>query len=99
MSATMNRVFWMVDYDGKSWTAIRGDLTDDANEMRAVAGLPDDAPIESKVEHAGYSPRVKWCERLDGFGCDLNGEDFHGHWYAVKPGPGTAWTLIREAQR
>lgn len=51
---TMNRVFWMVDYDGKSWTAIRGDLTDDADEMRAVAGLPDDAPIESKVEHFAF---------------------------------------------
>ena len=51
------------------------------------------------IPRYSYSPRVKWCERLDGFGCDLNGEDFHGHWYAVKPGPGTAWTLIREAQR
>lgn len=99
MPETKNRAFTMVDYDGKWWTAIRGDFTDDPAEMRAVAGLPDGTPIESKVEHYIYSPRVKWCERLDGFGCDLNGEDFHGHWSAAKPSPSATWTLIREVTR
>lgn len=42
-----------------------------------------------------YQPRVKWCERIDGIGCDMNG-DWHGHWSQVRKGtPGCAYTVVR----
>ncbi|KAB2809245.1 hypothetical protein F9L07_19585 [Pimelobacter simplex] len=45
-------------------------------------------------------PRVKWCERIDGFGCDENG-DWHRHWSAVKPNANesTHFTVMWEADR
>jgi hypothetical protein len=43
--------------------------------------------------HMRYVPRVKWCERLDGWPCDDEGE-WHSHWTAVRPGQDTAFTLV-----
>ncbi|SDH55080.1 hypothetical protein [Microbacterium sp. 77mftsu3.1] len=57
-------------------------------------------PLEPKFErvisevHFAYTPRVKHCSRLDGWGCDQEGE-WHGHFYEVKPAAGTAHTLVR----
>lgn len=39
-----------------------------------------------EVQHLHYTPRVKWCSRHDGFGCDNEG-DWHGHWFGVKHNP------------
>jgi len=41
-----------------------------------------------EVQHLHYTPRVKWCSRHDGFGCDNEG-DWHGHWFGVKHNPGS----------
>lgn len=30
-----------------------------------------------------YRPRIKWCGRIDGFGCDNEGE-WHRHWFEVR---------------
>ncbi|WP_052062024.1 hypothetical protein [Rhodococcoides fascians] len=30
-----------------------------------------------------YQPRIKWCSRVDGFGCDNEGE-WHRHWFEVR---------------
>lgn len=49
---------------------------------------------------ANRMPRVKWCERYDGWGCDNSG-DWHAHWYQVRPNPDTPsikWTLLWEAE-
>lgn len=43
--------------------------------------------------HFAYKPRVKWCSNFDGYGCDQEGE-WHGHWFEVKPGPDTAFTVV-----
>lgn len=42
--------------------------------------------------HLGYAPRVKWCGQY-GWPCDHEGE-WHGHWYAVKPGQDTAFSAV-----
>jgi hypothetical protein len=43
--------------------------------------------------------RVMWCERIDGFGCDQNGE-WHRHWSEVKPNadPGCHFTVLYDAE-
>ena len=51
--------------------------------------------VVSEVQHLHYVPRVKWCSRHDGFGCDSEG-DWHGHWFGVKHNPaskGCCYTL------
>lgn len=45
-----------------------------------------------------FVPRIKWCSKLGGFGCDEEGE-WHGHWTEVQPALGdthTKFTLIRQ---
>lgn len=39
-----------------------------------------------EVQHLTFTPRVKWCSRHDGFGCDSEG-DWHAHWFGVKHNP------------
>ncbi|MFS0885218.1 hypothetical protein [Aeromicrobium sp. 179-A 4D2 NHS] len=39
--------------------------------------------LATQVEHLQYVPRIKRCERLDGWGCDFEGE-WHAHWTAVR---------------
>lgn len=60
---------------------------------------PDDREPELHVTeaHFHYMPRVKRCSDYDGYGCDQEGE-WHAHWFEVKPGPGTAFTLARWAK-
>lgn len=44
----------------------------------------------------GYAPRVKWCSKYTGFGCDEEG-DWHPHWYEVRRNenaPESFYTLI-----
>ena len=36
-----------------------------------------------EVQHLTFVPRIKWCSRRDGFGCDNEGE-WHSHWFEVK---------------
>jgi hypothetical protein len=47
--------------------------------------------VRVKEVHLFHQPRVRWCER-HGDPCELNGE-WHGHWHAVRPGSGTAFTI------
>lgn len=46
-------------------------------------------------ERLAYRPRIKWCERLDGFGCEENGE-WHGHWEPVREN-GELFTVVQWA--
>lgn len=44
----------------------------------------------------GYAPRVKWCSKYSGFGCDEEGE-WHAHWYEVRRNenaPNSFYTLV-----
>lgn len=84
----------LVDIDGRyvsgSGVIIAGD---DVSPESIVAALRDwhgDDPfrVVSEVQHLNYMPRVKWCSRHDGFGCDNEG-DWHGHWFGVKHNPGS----------
>jgi hypothetical protein len=51
------------------------------------------ASVRVEEVHFRHVPRVRWCERLDGFGCDRAG-DWHGHWTAVRAGtPRAAFTV------
>lgn len=43
-------------------------------------------PYEVHEVHMHYTPRVKWCERIDGFGCESNGQ-WHGHWSQTRQNP------------
>lgn len=73
--------------------------------------LPPDE-VEALASREGYEscavtevwlhkhPRVMWCERINGFGCDENGE-WHAHWEEVRPSPlakSAKWTLITRAE-
>lgn len=40
-----------------------------------------------------YVPRVKWCQNLDGWGCDDEGQ-WHSHWVEIKPHPDHAFTVV-----
>jgi hypothetical protein len=54
-------------------------------------------PYDLEVEEVWmtYRRRVMWCDRIDGFGCDMNGE-WHGHFSEVRAGtPGCAYTIVR----
>lgn len=46
-----------------------------------------------KEVYLRYVPRVKWCERLDGWVCDDQGQ-WHSHWTEVKPTPERAMTIV-----
>ena len=61
-------------------------------EMRKTFGYCDEFTIKTSEVNFTYHPRVKHCSRFDGWGCDEEGE-WHKHWFACKPSPGTAFTI------
>lgn len=67
----------------------------------AAEPLLGPGPYEVHETFLQYTPRVMWCERIDGFGCDSNG-DWHGHWSAVKQNPfhpdANAQTIVFQAE-
>ena len=42
--------------------------------------------VISEVRHLRFHKRIKRCERLDGWGCDMQGE-WHSHWEGVRHNP------------
>lgn len=66
-------------------------LRDDLRE-KMRDGAPGQEPAINEV-YLKHTSRIMWCERLDGAGCDLNGE-WHGHWSEVMPSPGSEFTLV-----
>ena len=64
----MSKLAFLNDWFEQVW--IRGDL--DQIER-----------FVSEVQHLDFHRRVKWCSRIDGFGCDYDGE-WHSHWSGVK---------------
>lgn len=49
--------------------------------------------LHAEETHLRLVPRVKWCERLDGWPCDNEGE-WHSHWCAVRPNDHSAYTIV-----
>lgn len=39
--------------------------------------------VVSEVQHLHFHRRIMWCSRLDGFGCEFDGE-WHSHWSGVQ---------------
>jgi hypothetical protein len=56
----------------------------EAEVMQGLGNFPG-YEVHVTEEHYTYVPRIKHCSRWDGWGCDQDGEDFHGHWFAIKP--------------
>lgn len=75
---------------GLSQDEIRADLDCAASPRQPYALAIDEVWLR-------YHNRIKWCERIDGVGCDMNGE-WHGHWSPVQPGTnGCAFTIVHPA--
>jgi hypothetical protein len=71
----------------------------DPDVLRADLDLEVGArqPCDLGVEEVWlrYHPRVKWCDRFDDLGCDMQG-DWHQHWSPVRPDTaGCAFTPVR----
>jgi len=90
----------IVTTDGDGWARIHKGHGLDKEMLRedVIHNVDDQRVGEVLVVeevHLSYTPRVKWCSRhSDGWGCDHEGE-WHGHWFAVRPGADTAFTLAR----
>lgn len=69
----------------------RQELIADYEEYDGIA--PVDAVWTIEEVYLHYTPRIKWCEKVDGWGCDANGE-WHGHWFEVMPAHDSAFTLV-----
>jgi hypothetical protein len=91
---TIPKARTIVDGDGYWWAIFHGeDIPEDVlrEEAEAVTG---DGALVVETWHLRFVPRVKWCSRHDGWGCDNEGE-WHNHWFEVKPGTDTAHTVAR----
>lgn len=85
----------MVDHNGDWWAMLPGtDHTDEQLRKAAAEVTGTSGKFETKVEHYGYAPRVKWCGDRFGDACDSEG-GWHRHWWGAQPGHGTAWTQAR----
>lgn len=64
-----------------------------ADYEHCAGGVPDGCALTVDEVWFGFVRRVKWCEPYIGWGCDQEG-DWHSHWYAVRPAPGFAYTVV-----
>lgn len=62
----------------------------------SIGEAPPGRQLSVTQERFAFQPRVKWCSRHDGFGCDNEGE-WHSHWFAARTGdPFTVVSWARE---
>lgn len=99
MSVTYPASF--VDGEGIWWVILRGHDVDRAEIEAALVPVVGECAADQSLtfteEWFSYSPRVKWCSRFDGWGCDQEG-DWHGHWFPVQPNadaPEVRFTIAR----
>jgi hypothetical protein len=83
--------------DGEWGLVFEGHDLDEADLLREMASEGYCAPLTVQEVHFMYRPRVKNCSQYDGWGCDNEGE-WHAHWFEVKPGTGTAFTVAHGAR-
>jgi hypothetical protein len=67
-------------------------------DLKAAHYQPPDSYMHTEEVYLRYVPRVKWCERLDGWACDNQGE-WHAHWVAVQRNDDCAFTIARWKRR
>jgi hypothetical protein len=84
-------------FDGWSVIAQGHNLTPEqiAAAVEESAG-PGCVPTVTKEEHFYHKPRIIHCGNHGTIGCDDDGMDWHGHWFALKenPDPKTHFTVI-----
>lgn len=81
------RLVWMRSGDREGMAAIfDGHGHDAANVALLAEPVIGPGPYDVQEVWMHYTPRVKWCERIDGWGCEDNGE-WHGHWSETQRNP------------
>ncbi len=93
------RIYWTGRTEG--WALIFAGHGHDTNAL--IDAASDEFGTRSFVTEEAWlqrHKRVMWCERIDGFGCDNNGE-WHAHWSGVRPNvnESTKWTVVTPTTR
>jgi len=77
-------------FEGEGAALFQGHNLDRAMVDEEVDRILGEAPIGFELQiferHYIYKGNIKHCSRHgDSWGCDEDGNDYHGHWFEIKP--------------